>query len=82
VIIRPEGLKEVGAKIFFNLRFFSQLEIDLEHVNQGKTGLRATKYQIDDIARIVHALLDEKILAVSKEKKYGDEIFTKGKNTK
>lgn len=75
-VIRPDDLVIVDVEVEFNFLIYNKLEIDLRHINHGKTFTRETSYTVDEITCIVRSLLNGVISDVYTEKYYGNESCT------
>lgn len=71
VVVRPDDLVRVDVEIEFNFLIYNKLEIDLRHINQGKSLTRHTGFTTFDIMDVVSDFLDGEICEVDEQKDYG-----------
>lgn len=70
MIVRPDNLRRVDCRITFNFLKFDEIEIDLDHINQGAR----SNFTIEQISKIVSFNLEGKILKYSKLRIFGEEF--------
>ena len=70
LIIRPDELEIIEAKIEFNMKEFMSLEVDLSHINKNGRSC----YSVLEVKKIVATLIDGLLLSPSREKEFGDEF--------
>ena len=70
LIIRPDELEIIEAKIEFNMKEFMSLEVDLSHINKNGRSC----YSVLEVKKIVATLIDGLLLSPSGEKEFGDEF--------
>jgi hypothetical protein len=66
--LRPQNLVRCKVELIFNLFTFTELEIDLEHVNKNGRSI----YGAEEVSLIVTALLSGQLLRPSGEKQFED----------
>lgn len=62
--------------LVFNFALFKKLEIDLQHINQGRLKLRQTKLTADDVTYIAMTLINNDFLHMSGKREFGEEHCT------
>lgn len=72
-VTRPANLVIVDVEIEFNFLIYTKLEIDVNHINYGKSFTRVVNYSANEVAGLVHLLLDGVSSDLYTEKVYGDE---------
>jgi hypothetical protein len=75
-VVRPDDLVTVDVEIEFNFLYYNKIEIDLEHINRGKSNTREAGYRVDEVTNIVKSLLDGAMSDVYTKKYYGDDCCT------
>ena len=70
-MVRPKNLVVVSTEITFNYVVFTELEIDLNHINFGKDQTRASHFSINELAEIVKTMLDGLYLDTESVRNYG-----------
>ena len=68
--MRPEGLEFVDVGLRFNFQEYTELEIDLKHVNKEAR----SSFTKHEVSNCVVALLNGLILGPSGSKEFGDEM--------
>lgn len=74
MLIRPISLIQLDAKIIFNQHLFLKLEIDLDHINEGKSKTRNKLHTAEEVSIIVSHLLQFKNCKSSGLKMYNEDI--------
>lgn len=72
MILRPKHLVRSKISLQFNGFRFSEIEVDLEHVNQNKR----SKLEVEDIEEILKSWVEQRFYSSAGEKKFGNEICT------
>jgi hypothetical protein len=73
VVTRPDGLVIVDVEIEFNFLNYSKVEIDLQHINQGKNVTRKTQFSVEEAVNLVIALIDGQVIELDSQRYYGDD---------
>lgn len=73
LITRPVDLIYKKVDLYFNCEFFSMLEIDLEHINQGRLSSRRSRFTSEQVMEVVLTLLENERLIFEDKKEYGRE---------
>ena len=71
MVPRPLGLTSRFVEITFNNRVFNFLEIDLEHINKGKSQNRKTDLAVSEVVLIVQFFINDAELEANDVKYFG-----------
>ena len=72
-IVRPKSLEIIDVEIEFNFVSYRKIEIDLHHINRGKSLTRESTFSLFEIVNLVKIFLEGKILKPDNQRMYGDE---------
>lgn len=72
MVPRPFKLSERLVEIFFNDLLYSVLEIDLEHINLGKSRTRNSDFTITEVVNIAVNFLDGDSKDMTDERIFGE----------
>ena len=69
MIKRPEGLSYIKVDLVFNFRSFTELEIDLSHINKDDR----SNLKVEEVVKLVEQLLKNTTLLPSDKKEFGED---------
>lgn len=75
MIKRPLGLTFCEASIAFNRSYCSKFEVDLNHIQLGKSKTRSSSLTLATIMEISELFINNQFLYPEIEKKYGSDLF-------
>jgi len=75
LVLRPKNLITVKANFEFNGQLFSEIEVDLVHINRGRSGRKQrSDFDAKTVANFCETLLSGKTLKPIGEQSFGDEM--------
>lgn len=74
MIKRPLGLIFCETNLIFNYSYYLKLEVDLDHIQLGKSKTRSSSLTLATVMEIAELFINNQLLYPESEAKYGSDI--------